>query len=367
MAGGATCQPRHSRVVWQFWLVGRAAKNARTLALTPLDGNSRAIGVGGCRHGPRVPHEPWHVRPKLRRPRPRGQAPKTVSLTVHMVPIHKRIEEQPGLTLVLGATGKTGRRVAAGLAAKGIVVRAASRSATPAFDWNDEHGWADCLEGAKAAYINYPTDLPVADAPAAISAFVRQAKAAGLARLVLLTGRGEDVGRASEEPVKASGLQWTIVRSSWFNQNFSEGDLADLVKAGQLVLPAGETQEPFVDLDDLADVVVAALTESGHGGEIYEVTGPRLMTFGDIAFELSQALSRKVTYVDVPHQAFLNEMTDAGVPRPAVELMDYLFGTVLDGRNAYLADGVSRALGRAPKDFTAFAREAADGAWRAVA
>ena len=277
-----------------------------------------------------------------------------------MIPTATNTEVFSGLILVLGATGKTGRRVADRLAAKGVPTRRGSRSATPAFDWNDERSWDPCLQGVKAVYINYPSDLPVANAPDAIRAFVDRAKAAGVLRIVLLTGRGEQVGLASERAVRRGGLDWTIVRSSWFNQNFSEGGFADLVEDGQLILPAGDRREPFVDLDDLADVVVAALTETGHSGKIYEVTGPRLMTFTDVASDLSKALGRKVTYVAVPHDSFVANMSESGVPADVVELMDYLFGTLLDGRNAYLADGVVRALGRAPKDFSAFARATAN-------
>ena len=276
-----------------------------------------------------------------------------------MIPTVPNSELLSGSILVLGATGKTGRRVAARLTAMGVAHRRGSRSATPAFDWNDHLTWRPCLEDVAAVYVNYPADLPVTDAPDAIRAFVDRSKEAGVQRLVLLTGRGEEVGRASERAVQESGLEWTIVRSSWFNQNFSEGGFAELVESGQLILPAGGQREPFVDLGDLADVVVAALTKSAHSGEVYDVTGPRLMTFADVASDLSDALGRKVAYVPVPHDSFLAGLAATDVPDDAVALMDYLFGTLLDGRNAHLGDGVVRALGRAPRDFRVFARAVA--------
>lgn len=269
-------------------------------------------------------------------------------------------------TLVLGATGKTGRRIVAGLEAKGVSVRAGSRSATPSFDWNNEAGWDACLEGVEAVYVNYSPDLAVPGATDAIQAFVDRAKSHGVQRLVLLSGRGEEEAQACERIVQESGLEWTVVRASWFHQNFSEGAFIEMVLAGQITLPVGEITEPFVDVDDIAEVAVTALTESGHHGEVYEVTGPRLMSFTEIADELSQATGREISYVQIPHDAFVGGVRDSGAPKEVVWMMDYLFSTVLDGRNQYLTDGVQRALGRPPKDFADYAREtAATGVWEA--
>ncbi|MEM1250703.1 MAG: NAD(P)H-binding protein [Acidobacteriota bacterium] len=269
-----------------------------------------------------------------------------------------------GLTLVLGATGKTGRRIVERLEAAGVPVRKGSRSAVPSFDWSNEKGWDACLEGVQAVYINFAPDLAVPGATDAIRAFVAQAEAHGVRRLVLLSGRGEEEAQACERIVQEGQPDWTIVRASWFDQNFSEGAFADMVLAGQLVLPAASTPEPFVDVDDIADVVVAALTEEGHAGELYEVTGPRLMSFDDIAQDLSAATGRRIEYVPVPHDAFVAGVRDSGAPKDVVWLLDYLFATVLDGRNAHLTDGVQRALGRPPRDFADYARDvAATGAW----
>lgn len=202
----------------------------------------------------------------------------------------------------------------------------------------------------------------------AIASLVAKARQAGVRKLVLLSGRGEQEAQACERIVAAGGIDWTVVRASWFNQNFSEGAFVDMVLAGQITLPASATPEPFVDVDDIADVAVAALTEDGHEGEIYELTGPRLLTLADVAAELSRACGRIVTYVPVPHAAFINGLKRSGAPNDVVWMLDYLFATVLDGRNAHQTDGVERALGRAPKDFAEYAQEAAaSGCWtRAV-
>ena len=279
-----------------------------------------------------------------------------------------KADHETPITLVIGGTGKTGKRVAQKLVEKGREVRIGSRFSVPAFDWNDESGWDAALSGVASIYITYTPDLAMPGATDAISALVWQANLNGVKRLVLLSGRGEKEAQACEKIVQESGIEWTIVRSSWFNQNFSDGAFIDMVLAGTITLPAGDTPEPFVDVDDIADVVLAALLEDGHDGEVYEVTGPRLMTLADVAADISAATGRKVTFVDVPHDGFVREIEASGAPKDVVWMLDYLFATVLDGRNANVTDGVERALGRAPKDFADFARDvAAAGAWSAAA
>ena len=276
-----------------------------------------------------------------------------------------KVQSSPeGLTLVIGGTGKTGRRIVDRLERMGRDVRIGSRSSSPAFDWDRAASWATALEGVSNVYITYSPDLAMPGATDAIQEQVHRAKQAGVERIVLLSGRGEKEAQAAEQIIIESGLQWTIVRASWFNQNFSEGAFIDMVLGGAITLPAGDTAEPFVDVDDIADVAVAALTQDRHNGEIYEVTGPRLMTMADIAKDLSAATGRKIAFVDVPHEAFVNELTKSGAPTDVVWMLDYLFSTVLDGRNAHLTNGIERALGRPPKDFADYAQDvAASGAW----
>lgn len=275
------------------------------------------------------------------------------------------LHEKQGITLVLGGTGKTGRRVAERLKAKGQAVRIGARSALPSFDWDNDKSWGACLDGVTAAYITYAPDLAMPGAVDAIQAFVDLAKQRGVKRLVLLSGRGEEEAQACEQIVQGSGLEWTIVRASWFNQNFSEGAFIDMVLSGAITLPAGDQVEPFVDVDDIADVAVAAFTEDHHVGQVYELTGPRLMSMLDVAADLSRATGREIVYIDVPHEAFVSEVSNSGAPKDVVWMLDYLFSTVLDGRNAHLTDGVQRSLGRPPKDFADYARDvAATGLWR---
>ncbi len=266
-------------------------------------------------------------------------------------------------TLVVGGTGKTGRRVAERLRARGLPVRIGSRSAEPPFDWDDPATWAPALEGAGSAYINYP-DRDLLGAAEAIGAVAELAVELGVRRLVLLSGRGEEEAQRSERALQATGADWTIVRCSWFSQNFSESYFAEPLAAGELALPAGEVPEPFVDADDVADVAVAALTEDGHVGELYELTGPRALTFAEAVEEIGRAAGRPLRFTEVSLDAYVAAMTEGGVPDDVVSLTRYLFGEVLDGRNVATADGVERALGREAIDFGDFARRAAAaGVW----
>jgi len=286
----------------------------------------------------------------------------------HPEPSRDTRENTNELILVLGATGKTGRRIVTGLETRGVAFCSGSRSATPAFDWSNEAGWDACLQDVAAVYINYAPDLAIPGATESIRSFTDRARSHGVTRLVLLSGRGEAEAQACEKIVQESGIDWTIIRASWFYQNFSEGAFIDMVLSGQITLPAGDTAEPFVDVDDIAEVALAALTETGHSGEVYEVTGPRLMTFADVACELSKASARRIDYVQIPHAAFVAGVAESGAPKDVTWLLDYLFSSVLDGRNAHLNDGIQRALGRPARDFSDYARDvAATGLWRASA
>lgn len=270
-----------------------------------------------------------------------------------------------GITLVLGGSGKTGRRIVQRLKSRGVPTRAVSRSSTPAFDWHQPEQWSAVLEGVNAVYVSYSPDLAVPGATDAIQRFVDLAVSRGVKRLVLLSGRGEDEAQACEQIVQASDAEWTIVRSSWFMQNFSEGEFLPMILDGAIALPAADVPEPFIDINDIADVAVAALTEPGHAYETYEVTGPRMLTFTELARELSETVGRDVQFVRIPADAFAEGIAEAGVPKEVAWLLNYLFDNVLDGRNAYLGDGVQRALGREPADFSAFARRiAARGDWQ---
>jgi len=286
-----------------------------------------------------------------------------VMTTISTVP---GMAESRGPVLVTAANGKTGQRVAGHLIKAGIHVREGSRRASTPLDWDKPETWPAALEGMQAVYLAYSPDLAVPGATQILNRFIQKAVQMGVKRLVLLSGRGEDEAQACERLVMDSGLSYTIVRASWFNQNFSEGAFLDMVRSGHLTLPGGGVSEPFVDVDDIAEVAATALIQDGHDGQVYEVTGPRLMHFSDVAEELSLATGRQIDFSAIPQEAFLAGIKASGAPAQMVWLMDYLFSTVLDGRNAQVCDGVQRALGRPATDFSVYARKTArTGVWSA--
>jgi uncharacterized protein YbjT (DUF2867 family) len=265
---------------------------------------------------------------------------------------------------VLGGTGKVGRRVAGRLTARGVPVRIAARSATPTFDWNNPATWTGVLDGAQSVFISYAPDLAVPGAAQAVEEFTKQAAAAGAGRVVLLSGRGEEEAEAAERLVRNAPLPWTIVRCSWFAQNFSEDFLLDPILAGQVALPVDTVTEPFVDCDDIAEVAAEALLDDRHAGQLYELTGPRLLTFNDAIQEIARASQRPIRFATITLEEFTAGLTAAGLHQDEVSLISYLFSTVLDGRNSSLGNGVEQALGRPPRDFADYARETAKtGIW----
>lgn len=266
--------------------------------------------------------------------------------------------------VVLGGTGKTGRRVAERLRRDGWPVRAVSRRTQPSFDWDEPGTWAPVLQGAQAVYLVYYPDLAFPGAAGTIRDFCRIAVESGVRRVVLLSGRGEELARLSEQHVQNSGLEWTVLRASWFAQNFSEHFLLGPVLSGEIALPAADVKEPFVDADDIAEVAVAALTTDDHGQRVYELTGPRLLTFADAAADIAAATGREVSYRPVTADEYAEAAKLAGVPDDQVAGLTDLFTRVLDGRNAHLSPDVERVLGRPARDFADYARRAAaSGVW----
>lgn len=268
--------------------------------------------------------------------------------------------------LVVGATGKTGQRVQEKLIRMGLPVRGVSRGSSPSFDWQDPTGWEAAIRGTSAVYLTYAPDLAVPGAVDAIRDFVRIALDQGTSRIVLMSGRGEEEAQAAEDVLRESGADWTVIRASWFAQNFSESFLVEDVKSGHVALPIGPVTEPFIDVEDIADVAVAALTDRKHIGQVYEVTGPRLMSFSDAIAEVAAAAGRDIVYQQVPIEEYVAALRDNQVPEEYIGLLEYLFTTVLDGRGSNITTGVQDALGRAPADFAAYAqRTAPTGIWAA--
>ncbi|WP_405957061.1 NAD(P)H-binding protein [Streptomyces phaeochromogenes] len=267
--------------------------------------------------------------------------------------------------LVTGASGKTGRQVAESAKAAGFDVRAASRSSEVRFDWYDSSTWAEALRGADAAYLAYTPDIGAPGAAENIAALARLAQELGVRRLVMLSARGERQAEPAERALRESGAEWTVVQADWFFQNFSEGLLLEGVQSGELVFPAGEVKVPFIDTRDLADIVVKSLTDSSYAGRTLEITGARLLSFREAMAEITAAAGREIRYVPVPTKEYGAILAGFGLPPEEVAFMEEVFDGLLDGGNARSTETVRQVLGRAPRDFTDFARElAATGVWK---
>lgn len=244
--------------------------------------------------------------------------------------------------LVLGATGKTGRRVTELL---GPAARPASRSSATKFDWSDPDTWAPALAGTTAVYVVPPEN------PALLAEFVALAVRSGVTRLVLLSMRGAPDDDPFEAAIKDSGVEWTILRPTWFMQNFDEDMFAAPVQQGELAVPAGQGVHPFIDVVDIAEVAVVALTEPGHAGQTYELSGPESLSFAEMLAQIVAVTGSPVLYTDIAAEDFAAAMREIGYPDEIAELVTMLLVRIRTGAEAHLSDGVQRVLGREPRTF----------------
>ena len=256
--------------------------------------------------------------------------------------------------LIIGANGKTGSRVMQRLQQMALAPKGASRNGDVRFDWENRTTWQPALQNIDAVYLTYFPDLAMPQAPDDIRHFCELAKAQGVKHITLLSGRGEEAAQVCEGIVQNSGLSWTIVRAAWFNQNFSEGLFRQFILQGKMALPVSGMREPFVDIDDIAEVVSASLTDKQHRYQLYEVTGPELLSFAELSQQFQDESGINLVFQSISLAEFQKTMTNAGASDAEVEMLSYLFSEVLDGRNEFLCDGVQQALGRPARSFRQF-------------
>ncbi len=268
-------------------------------------------------------------------------------------------------TLIIGSSGKTGSRILSRLEHAGYPVRPGSRKGTPAFDWEKPEGWDSVVQGVDQVYISFQPDLAVPSSLKAIQTFVDLCKKKQVKRLILLSGRGEPEARVCEQVVQKSGLEWTILRASWFHQNFSEGMFQEQILGGTVLFPQITTKEPFVDLDDLADLAFDSLITDKHCNKLYELTGPELWNFRDAFAYIAEVTNQSIPFEELPLDEYIFTLKGFGVPEDTTWLIDYLFRTVLDRRNESVVNDFELALGRKPKDFRTYVKETAkSGIWK---
>lgn len=267
--------------------------------------------------------------------------------------------------LVIGGTGKTGRKVAERLTQKNQNVRIGSRNGEPAFDWEDPTTWPAALADMDKVYITFQPDLAVPGALAAIEGLTQVAQKSGIKKMVLLSGKGEREAELCEQVVINSGIDYTIVRATWFNQNFSESFFLEPLLAGQVALPQATAKVPYVDTDDIADIAVEVLLNDKHNSQTYELTGPRTWTFPEVVQEIATATGRDIHFKSISLVEYKAMLEQFQLPAAYVWLINYLFTEVLgNAQNAIVTHDVEKVLGRKPKDFSEYVREvAAKGVW----
>jgi uncharacterized protein YbjT (DUF2867 family) len=262
--------------------------------------------------------------------------------------------------LVTTPNGKVGRELVGILKARGVERRlgvhrtAVAEGDRVPLDYGDPTTFAPALAGIEAVYLASPGDAPAEPE----MRFVDAARQAGVRRVVKLSAMGvENVDvplRRVEKHIEASGLEWTFLRPTWFMQNFSTSHAASIGK-GTLAEPAAEARTAFIDARDIAAVAAVALTEPGHTGKAYALTGPALLSRSDVAQVLSRELGRPVTYVAISDEQFRAAVTGQ-MPQRYVDLLSALYAGVRAGWTERQTDDVRQVLGRAPVSFTDFVR-----------
>ncbi|MFV9550441.1 NmrA family NAD(P)-binding protein [Algibacter sp. PT7-4] len=267
--------------------------------------------------------------------------------------------------LVIGGTGKTGRRVAENLTQSGHNVRVVGRKTTPVFDWENPETYTLALKDIDRAYIVYYPDLAVPGSRDAITKLTKKALKAGLKKVVLLSGKGETEAEACEDIVANSGLNYTLVRASWFNQNFSEGAFLEFILNGTVALPMPDAKIPFVDVNDIADVVSKVLLDDSYNGQTITVTGPEKRTFKEVVEIIAKAINKPIQFTPISIEEFKNGMHKAGLPDAYVWLFGYLFKEVLGNPdNQTISNDIVKVLGKPATDFKTFAKQTAStGVW----
>ena len=267
--------------------------------------------------------------------------------------------------LVIGGTGKTGRKVAQKLIELGHNVRIGSRLATPAFNWDNSETWTEAMQGIDKVYITFQPDLAVPGALDAIEELTKKAKKCNVKKLVLLSGKGEREAELCEQVIIHSGLDYTIVRASWFNQNFNESFLLDPIIEGFVALPQAEVKTPFVDTDDIADVAVEALLHEKHNGKIYQLTGSKAITFKEAIEEIAKASNRNIIFTPIDLSIYVENLKQQGIPSDFVWLIEYLFSEVLGNpNNSEITNDIELVLGRKPINFTDYTKKTVEtGIW----
>lgn len=263
--------------------------------------------------------------------------------------------------VILGGTGKVGRRLTRSISDLGLEARPVGRGTVPAFDWREESTWGAALAGTVGAFVVGPGSAT--DWSETLSRFLAVAETTGLQHVVLLSARGVQFHptgavATAERAVRNGPLAWTILRPTHFAQNFTEAMFVP--QDGRIVAPVGAGAEPFIDIDDIAAVAAIVLTRRGYDGRVLELSGPRSLTFAEAAGVLSRVSGSPVQFVDESDAEHEERLRRVGIPDGYVEWRMAMLRGIRAGSDGALSDGVQEVLGRPATSFRAWAdREAA--------
>lgn len=272
---------------------------------------------------------------------------------------------------VSGATGQVGSEVVKALVARGADVRAGSRQGTqvpgarPAvYDFEQPDTYESALNSVSRAFLLVPAQS-IARANELAPAFVEAAGAAGVQRLVCMTGMLSDAPDAplkgTERAVMDSGIAYTLLRPNWFNQNFAPGYYLPMIREmGGVFLPAADGRVSFVDTRDIGAVAAAALTENGHAGVEYTLTGPEALDHTEACAILSDASGREIRYTPISEDDYRGALAGEGMPDEAIQGMLDLYRLIRDGLCTEVSGDISSVLGRPPISFADYARDYAE-------
>ncbi|MCW3059865.1 MAG: NAD(P)-dependent oxidoreductase [Capsulimonas sp.] len=280
--------------------------------------------------------------------------------------------------LITGANGTVGSDLTAELANQGVKVRAGVRSKLRArnvmayepelveMDLTRPDTFADALYGIEKLFLLTPFTGGTTDI---VQTLVDAAKAAGVSHIVRLSAYGADADpgitlgrwhRAEEKIVQASGVPSTILRPNGFFQNFAENDVRSIKTQNAIYSPVEDGKASFVDTRDIAAVAAKALTQPGHEGKIYEITGPEAISYTQIAEQLSAITGRTINFVPVPGEAVRDGMVAAGAPEILADALVELFQLYEDGYAARVLPTVEEITGKPARSFAQYAADYAD-------
>lgn len=252
------------------------------------------------------------------------------------------------MLFVMGASGRVGGALVRALDGRLPLRRAGRGPGEVPFDLLDPATFDATLDGVTSVFLMRPPQIA---SGAAFRPFLDACAARGIARMAVLSVKGAETNRVlphhgMEQEVMRRGFDWTMLRPSDFMQNLETVHRDDIRKRGRIAVPAGKGASAFIDVEDVGAVAAKVLTEDGHGGIVYTLTGPEALTFAQVARIMSEVLGRPITYAPPWIAQFIARRRAEGTPLGMALVMTALYSVQRFGGAAEVTDDVPRLLGR---------------------